>query len=875
MPWLACATLAVTARGAAPDPKVASFFDNYCFDCHDTDTKKGDLDLTTLQLDPDNAKNFATWVKVHDRLRDHEMPPKKKAQPDAAEAETALKAIADPLIAHDLTREATEGRATWRRLNRYEYENSVRDLLHAPWLQVKEMLPEDGEAFRFNKVGDALDVSHVQMSRYLAAADYALRQVMAKQAERPETKTVRYYARQQRSFVGKMKFSVFNMSSERSTFPMLGTDPQPLVLREKEPVSVGESDPEKRELEAFGVVASSYEPIEIRFNGFKAQVPGHYKLRFNTLTFWAGPLNETKWWAPDRDKTSAGRRSEPVTIYAESPPDLLRRLGAFDSHPEAGVQEVDAWLLAGETIQPDASRLFRSRPPNWHNPLATKDGQPGVAFRWMEAEGPILESWPTAGHKLLFGDLPMKESATGKGVEIISSEPKADSARLLRNFMEHAYRRPVEDTDVAAILPVIQGALDSGSSFADAMIAGYSTVLCSPGFVCVEEKPGRLDDYALAERLSYFLWNSQPDEELRALAAKGELHKPAMLNGQIERLLNDPRSRRFVDAFLDYWLDLRKMDATAPDGTLYPDYYLDDLLTESAGEETRLFFAELLRGNLPARNIVDSKFAMLNERLSEHYGLYVNDPVPTDDTAHSEAPAAEPKEPTKHPYVQGVALRKVDLPAGCIRGGLLTQASVLKVTANGTTTSPVLRGAWIMERILGKRPPPPPPSVPAVEPDTRGATTIREQLDKHRTLETCSVCHAKIDPAGFALESFDVAGGWRDHYRALGEGEKVKGFGKNGQPFTFHPGPSVDASGQLPDGRKFADVGELKKQLLGDERQIARNLTQQLIVFATGAPVSFGDRPEVEQILDHAQQSEYGVRTIVNEIVQSGLFQNK
>jgi hypothetical protein len=203
---------------------------------------------------------------------------------------------------------------------------------------------------------------------------------------------------------------------------------------------------------------------------------------------------------------------------------------------------------------------------------------------------------------------------------------------------------------------------------------------------------------------------------------------------------------------------------------------------------------------------------------------------------------------------------------------LLTQASVLKVTANGTTTSPVLRGAWVMERILGKPPPPPPPSVPAVDPDTRGATTIREQLDKHRTQESCSACHAKIDPAGFALENFDVLGGWRDRYRALGEGRRESGYGKNGQPFEFHLAQSVDASGVLPDGRAFPDIDGLKRLLLNDEKQLARNLTQQLVVYATGAPVRFGDRPEIEEILERASSSHFGVKSLVHEIVQSRLF---
>jgi hypothetical protein len=505
-------------------------------------------------------------------------------------------------------------------------------------------------------------------------------------------------------------------------------------------------------------------------------------------------------------------------------------------------------LLAGETIQVDAARLFRSRPSNWHNPLATREGQPGVAFKWLEVEGPILDQWPGAGHRLMFGDLPIKDRAGG-GVDVISDNPHADAQRLLRGFMQAAYRHPVPDAEVQRFAAVIDSALQAGAPFAEAMIAGYSAVLCSPAFTCVEEKPGRLDDDALASRLSFFLWNSPPDDALRSAAARGDLHEPSVLRQQADRMLADPaKSQRFVDAFLDYWLDLRKIDATAPDATLYPDYYLDDLLAESAEDETRAFVAELLHSDLPAGNIVSSDFAMLNEKLADLYGV---------------------------PGVRGVHLRRVPLPPDSLRGGLMTQASILKVTANGTTTSPVLRGVWIMSRVLGKPPPPQPAGVPAIEPDIRGATTIRQQLEKHRAQATCAACHTKMDPAGFALENFDVLGGYRDRYRALGDpGAEplVAGFGKGGQKFEFHLGPKVDPSATLPDGRSFTNVRELKNLLLSDQRQIARNLVEQLITYSTGASVRFGDRPAVEAILDRTQKDGYRVKSLVKEIVCSEIF---
>jgi len=861
------AAIAPTFASDLPRP-CRQFLDSHCAKCHDAQVKKGGLDLTALKYDVVQPTNFAKWVLVHDRVSRGEMPPKKKPRPDAAQLAVFLRALSSSLVTYEQKRLASEGRSTQRRLNRYEYENALRDLLHAPWLQIRDTLPEDGEAFRFNKSGDALDVSHVQMARYLRAADYALRQAIAPYAGQPGPKLHRYYTRDQRSYTGPMEFTVFNTAPERATFPVLGFKGQPEVRAGKAPIT--STNAELRELEGVGVVASAYEPIEPKFNQFKAPVAGRYRLRFNAYSVWVGPGQSNNWFIPNLDDISPGRRHEPITITAETPPGLLRTLGDFDVTPEPAVHELDVWLLAGEMIRPDAGRLFRSRPgaSRWHNPLAEKDGQPGVVFRWMEVEGPIYEEWPTAGHKLLFGNLPMTERAVATaednpaqtnragqhrfkpppGVEVLSKNPMADAEPLLRGFMRQAYRRPTDDRELNRFLPVVRAALKRGDDFTDAMVAAYTAVLCSPEFICLEERPGRLDDYALASRLSFFLWNSAPDQELRACAAKHELHKPAVLRAQTERLLAHPKSRQFVEAFLDYWLDLRKIVATAPDAGLYPDYYLDDLLTESALWETREFFAELIREDLPARNIVASDFALLNERLAAHYGL---------------------------PPVQGVALRRTPLPPDSPRGGLMTQAAVLKVTANGTTTSPVLRGAWIMERILGQKPPPPPPGVPALEPDIRGAVTIRQQLEQHRQSQTCSACHAKMDPAGFALENFDVMGGWRDCYRAEGGDTPEPGLAKSGQKFAFHYSLPVDASGELPDGRKFRDVREFKQLLLANEEQIARNLVRQLSVFATGAAVRFADRQQIELILARARPSDYGVRNLIHELVQSDLFLTK
>ncbi|MCA9140104.1 MAG: DUF1592 domain-containing protein [Planctomycetales bacterium] len=819
----------------------------HCLDCHSGKAPEGNLNLESMisELGDDpNTIDLTPWIKVHDRVDAGEMPP--EGGLDGAHRKSFVLPLKRRLIQIDRAQIESTGRAVWRRMNRFEYENSVRDLLGAPWLQLASILPEDGELYRFNKVGEALDISHVSMARYLQAANYALREVMAQETTAPPIAITRYYAREQSSFNRRVHYTVFNRSPERATFPLLEYDADLDVLNDPDrPFTVGESAPEKREREAFGVVASSYEPIEIRFSEFEAPRSGRYKLRFKGYTFWAGVQDEKRYRA-DRERTSIGRRSEPVTIYSQSPPRQLRRLGQFDFQIEPSVQELDVYLLKGESIQPDAVRLFRSRPPAWRNPLAEKDGMPGVAFNWMEVEGPVVDQWPPRGHRLLFDDLPL-ENESGR-VVVNSSRPTEDASRLMQRFISAAYRRPASQDDVNRFTRVVQTALGSGLDFTDAMLAGYSAVLCSPSFLCMEEHPGRLSGSSVASRLSLFLWNSTPDDSLRELASNGKLDDPAVLVSQIRRMIGDDSFTRFIDAFLAYWLDLRKINDTSPDELLYPDYYLDDSLVDASLEETQLFFAELIRENLPIRNLVDSDFTFLNERLAKHYGL---------------------------PTVEGAALRRTELPPQSVRGGLLTQASVLKVTANGTTTSPVVRGVWINERILGQRVPAPPPSVPAIEPDTRGATTIREQLRLHRADESCNACHQIIDPAGFALECFDVSGGYRENYRSFGSDEPIKGFGKNGQPFTFCNGPDVDPSGQLPDGRTFADVREFKKLLLADQRAIARNLVEKLVTYATGAGPRFSDREIIEQILDRQQSADYPIRSLIVEVASSPLFLNK
>jgi len=856
---LLAGALAVSTRA---EETTAAFVRTHCADCHNAKTKERGLDLSSLALESSQPQNLALWAKVHDRVRKGEMPPADSPRPPAADKEAFLNSLSGSLITAERGHNAADGRALARRMNRYEYENTLRDLLALPYLRVKDFLPEDSLAFGSNKVGEALDVSYVQMARYMSAADYALRQALAPQAEQPAVTTTRYYAWDQRGMNKKAGPPM------RDTFMLSGYDVQAPRGRRGGGGGFGNvppaapADPAAREKESVAILTSTYEPTEIQFNSFRAPFTARYRLKFSGFTIWM---------ATDYKTSSRGHAHEPVSIYADATPAIYRKLGGFDVGPDPTVCKIEAWMMAGETIRPDAARLPRSRPPDFKNPFAEADGMPGVAFQWMEVEGPLYDEWPPAGHKLLFGDLvlenkpapapPPADEGTGggfrrrrntpsgpPGVNVVSKDSTADADRLLRRFLEAVYRRPADPSDIERFGRVIRAALAADFSFADAMIAGYTAVLSSPALLYFDQQPGALSDRALAERLAYFLWNTRPDDQLLRRAERGELHQPAALREETERLLADPRSRQFVDAFLDFWLDLRMIVATSPDTSLYPDYDLDDLLTESMVEETQTFIAEIIRQNLSASKLIDSDFAMLNERLATHYGVS---------------------------GVEGVPIRPVKLPAGSVRGGLLTQGSVLKVTANGTTTSPVVRGAWVMDRLLGQPPPPPPEAVPAVDPDVRGATTIRLQLEKHRQIESCNACHKHIDPAGLALENFDVMGLWRTNYRSLGAGEPVSGVGHNGLRFRFRTGPEVDATGELADGRRFQDVRELKQCLLRDSRQVARNLLERLVVYATGAPIGFSDRLTIEQILARQEAGGFRVRELLHEVVQSELFTHK
>lgn len=866
----ACAPTS-NARGAENPVRLADYLDQYCLTCHRDGGRKGGVRLDALK-DPADPAAFAVWVRVYDQVASGAMPPKKAAQPGADERARFLDTLRDSLTAADRASIRADGRGTLRRLNRVEYENTLRDLLGLPALEVRAALPEDGQSHGFDKVASGLDVSHVQMAKYLRTADAALRRVLARPAAVPPSTVWRQPASHQDTARGAMAqhcaAPVVGRALARGLSTSIAGNPQKDAANAYRAATfTGAAD----SVVVLSGVIGAHQPQGIQPDRFRPPVPGWYRVTFSVWgARWerthAGPAvrgtvrtfeshgpplvrdADNRWQlTPLAEEKPKGGWKENVEFYGDAPVTHVVRasvrgtpVGFFDAPSLKPTEHtVRVWLDPGDRVSFHAMTLPAVGPVNHGTSNGVRDYEgPGIAYDWFQIEGP-LPGDPGPEPPRLFGP------AAGAG----------DDARgRLRAFAARAFRRPVEATEVEAYARIVDARVRAQAPFDEALLAGYAAILCSPDFLFVGLEPG---EYRLASRLSYFLWNSPPDAELLARAASGRLATPAVLRAEVDRLLADPRSTRFVEHFLDEWLDLKKIDFTTPDPQLYPEF--DPWLRDSMLAETRAYFRKLIADNRGVEHLVASDFLLVNQRLAELYGV---------------------------PGVTGAAIRSVPVPAGSGRGGLLTQAAVLKVTSNGTATSPVLRGAWVAERLLGVARVPPPPNVPAVEPDATGAVTIRQMIEKHRADPSCAACHAKFDPPGLALEEFDVIGGRRDRYRLAGAPKKVRAGGVLGdEPVVevvsgaahrnrvkIRVGPGVDPSGELADGRKFANTDGLRKLLVADPDQLSRNFARHLTVYATGAAVRFSDRAEIEAIVRRAAQHGRGVKTLIHEVVASEAF---
>ena len=756
------------AKAAEFDTPASTFFKQYCSDCHDAATKERGLDLTALSRDWSDSEALRRWVRIYDRVSEGEMPPQDAAQPNAAAKQAFLSALKPTLIAAD--RDQRE--VVYRRLNRTEYENTIRDLFQVR-AEVAGMLPDDAKAHGFDNIGEALSVSTELIEAYLHAADAAIDMVLEQRQPPPFHK--------QSSFTDAFQ----TRSNAKQVFRFLEE----------------------------GVVHYLSDLKSTHVRNFTASAAGTYRVRFRARAYRSDVPIKVEVGAGDVHKGNRGRH--PV--------------GYFDVRPELTEIVFEDWFRVGDG--------FSVRPFGIGNVRVGQNRQyagPGLLFADYDVEGPLDDDL-TAGRRELLGQIDLRAATASEACELVS------------RFLPRAFRRPVSAEETERFTRLVERLMAKGDNAEAAIRAGLRAVLCSPEFLFLNEplRPSseEIDDYAIASRLSYFLWSTMPDAELLDLAARGKLHEPTTRRQQVERMLAHPKAVEFTTNFTGQWLKLRQLGETEPDQLLYPEY--DALLEYSMREETQRSFEEILRNDLSVLEFVDSNWAILNDRLATHYGV---------------------------PGVTGVQLRRVDLPLDSVRGGVLTQASVLKVTANGTTTSPVLRGAWAIENLLGIHVPPPPP-VPAVEPDLTGATTLRQQLDKHRNNVACASCHSKIDPAGFALESFDAIGSWRDRYRIpLGTGVVLDPKKKEKWPETYKLGLPVDSSGILINGERFGNIRELKTVLKRDPDRIAGCLAEKLLTYGLGRGLGFSDRETIQEIVAQVKPKNYGFRRLIQEVVVSEAF---
>ncbi len=796
---LACFTAPLSRAG------VREFAETYCFDCHDASTHKAGLNLENIELS--SKKSALTWESVFDRVAHGEMPPKNETQPSAEERKDFLAALGKDLRAASLVRQAQRGRGPVRRLTRLEYETTVNDLLHIH-TDLRSFFPDDAVTSGFDKVGEGLTLSAAHFSAYQEAAEKALNQAILRGGEvNHDTTGAKIFSGREKEFTNWGSW----VEGDAMVIPSHLNYPYLTILAPNSPRSG-----------RFRVTFTA----QARNNGGHPLPVALGILDWKTMRPYAP---ETSLWFDVPE-------DQPRTVTAELHLDALQHIHVFGPALEDRNRVLD---LAKKGERWTGRVILLSR---------------------LKLEGPLnsdgtIDTGSSMGFRELFDHLSVEPLSKLTGVPPakgkpdpsvpVSTAPKEDASRLLRRFMPKAFRRPVPDEVVAAYVGKIHAALDCGVPFHRAMLDGYKSILCSPRFLLLEEEPGALDGHAIASRLSYFLWNTAPDDDLLRAAEKGELTTSEGRTAQVHRMLADPRSVRFEHSFVDQWLDLKKINATSPDGTLYAE--ITPSMIVAAEQETRRFFHELLAHDRNVLESIKSDWTYANELLSALYDL---------------------------PVLHGYEMRKVPLGTDSQRGGFLTQASVLKVTADGANTSPILRGKWVNERILGITPRPPPEDVTKIEPDIRGATTIREQLAKHRNTPACMGCHNIIDPPGFALETFDAIGGWRDFYRMpahTGSVIKLPRFAGR----QVHRGPAVERGYRMPDGQTFSDVTEYKSLLLEDRERIVSALAEKLLTYATGATVQFADREDIAAIVAQTRSQNFGLRSLILAIVQSRPFLHK
>lgn len=795
---------------------VVSFLNQRCYKCHGASLQKADLRFDTLTLDLDNEDVLLTWQNMLDMLNLGLMPPYEEPQPELEELKPVVDWITATLKAHYDEEKSTDGEVVLRRLNRKEYRNTIRDLFHLDMtvFDPTEEFPADDVEEGFDNIGRTLVMSDFLLTQYLNAADKIVDRIVF-DTEKPRSRKRKFDASAlKKGITGPMVRASMKMRKGAEFVEIFQKDrgrqgnlvPRPLrrgvshhgMYRIRVRASAHNKDHPYRNL----VQVYKHDPISIHFLSKKQgnQGPG---------TDWEG--------------TSIEKRFEMIADGKPRDYEALIRL-------DKGYFPSIAYGNGPGIFYQTAVRLLRKYHPDLYVPLDSLSYElrlnhrlhyyetltkaykgPTIRVYEMEFEGPIYDEWPSLTHRSILGN---------------NSPDEVDIHDVLLRFANRAYRRPVSKEDIEYTLNFADKLKREGESPEHIIKMGIKTILCSPNFLYLYQNEGKLDEYAVASKLSYFLWSSMPDEELIRMAKERKLHKPEVLSGQIDRMLKDDKAQAFAENFTERWLALYKVGEMPPDPRNFRIYYKREL-ENVIKKETHHFFKYILDNNLDIENFIDSDFTFVNRDLAALYGIDgINDK----------------------------AFRKVSL-TGSQRGGLLGHASILTATSNGIETSPVMRGVWILENLLGTPPSPPPPDVEPLEPDIRGSTTIRELLANHRKIDTCNECHRHIDPLGFALENYNPVGAWRSRY----------GNGK----------PAIDPSDTMSDGTHFETLAEFKKILMGKKDQFAHCLTEKMLTYATGRTLESTDRPEIDRIVHELKEQGYGLKDLVLLIAMSEPFLTK
>lgn len=822
------------------DSSVTRYFKQYCYRCHSEKVQKGDRRLDQFPTSEAVDADAATLLEeALDAMNRGDMPPKKKGvlKPPTNETRQVIEQITGYL--KDVSSASSSTSTVMRRLNRFEYVNTLRDLLgiHTEFSDPTTDFPADAVEHGFDNIGEALTLSDYQLQRYLEVAESALETAMFFDAAQPKKQAWHYTGRD------------FNGVTSYERAPVTWR----LIVND-EYMEIGHGQPSERHanfVPAFvkqgGVPADGWYTIKLLAAAANRLDHGYRHGEFDRYQDF--PLKMALWIAPEArllGKTAADqRRLLKVWDLPDGQPEVFEQrvwLGrgaipfvswtngvsskgnirkvAEKYHPEvirATKTQLDSARLGNAREKARVAELLRNRD---NKLLSEVYHGPRIRVWEMDIEGPIFDQWPPASHRLIFGENTDAE--------------KVDIEQVVQQFASRAFRQPVDAGEVAHYVTFIRERILNGEAHATAIKFGLAAILTSPRFLYLDEgndeEDAKLSALELASRLSYFLWSTMPDGKLMASASSGQLSDPVCLKAEANRMLRNDKSDDFVEHFTDSWLRLSTLGSMPPDSKTFESYYRDRLQVFFKAE-TRFFFADLVDNNGSILNLLDSDYTFANDALAKHYTIK---------------------------GVSGEHFRKVALKPQHHRGGLLGQGSVLTVTANGIETSPVVRGVWVLENIFGTPPPPPPPDVEPLEPDTRGATTIREQLSRHRNVPACADCHAKIDPAGFALEFFDPIGGYRSHY-TMGR----------------RKGPAVDGSGQLATGETFQDEHGLKKLLLDRKERFAEALTEKLLTYATGRSMTFRDQADVKQIAAACAEKGYGLRDLILGVVTSDTFQTR